>query len=224
MPRRTKDLDLFVLPADVRAALDVLSRAGFSTELTFPHWLGKVHCNDDFVDIIFNSGNGLCPVDAAWFTHALDGELLGLAARLCPIEETIWQKAFIMERHRYDGADVAHLLRARGRLLDWQRLLERFGDQWRVLFSHLALFGFIYPADEQIIPRWVRDELTLRYLQQQAGKSPGTRLCGGTFLSSVQYRADLQQEGFEDGRLPPHGSMTVQQLALWDASIDAATD
>src|SRR5687768_4092634 len=84
MPRRTKDLDLFVLPADVHRALAGLSRAGWRTELTFSHWLGKVFCNGDFVDIIFNSGNGLCPVDALWFEHALEGDLLGLPARLCP--------------------------------------------------------------------------------------------------------------------------------------------
>ena len=31
---------------------------------------------------------------------------------LIPAEEMIWSKAFIMERERYDGADVAHILRA----------------------------------------------------------------------------------------------------------------
>jgi hypothetical protein len=218
MPRRTKDLDLFLLPTDVDLALSLCAAAGFRAELAFSHWLGKVLCGDDFVDIIFNSGNGLCPVDAAWFEHALEGMVLDRAVPLCPIEETIWQKSFIMERHRYDGADVAHLLRAAGGKLDWQRLLLRFGDHWRVLFSHLALFGFIYPDHEQLIPECLRRELATRYLKQTANSSH-TRRCDGTLLSSIQYREDLKSEGFEDGRLT-HGSMTVQQLVRWDASLD----
>ena len=31
---------------------------------------------------------------------------------------------------------MAHLLRAGGRLLDWRRLLRRFGPHWRVLFQY----------------------------------------------------------------------------------------
>ncbi len=58
----------------------------------------------------------------------------------------IWSKAFIMERERYDGADIAHLILACGRDLDWRRLLGRFGRRWRVLLSHLVLFGFVYPG------------------------------------------------------------------------------
>jgi hypothetical protein len=28
------------------------------------------------------------------------------------VEEMVWQKAFIMERERFDGADVVHLIQA----------------------------------------------------------------------------------------------------------------
>jgi len=40
----------------------------------------------------------------------------------------IWSKAFIMERDRYDGADIAHIIRTCGKGLDWSRLLHRFGS------------------------------------------------------------------------------------------------
>ncbi len=87
------------------------SRApGYRTESRFPHWLGKAHSGDDFVDIIFSSGNGVATVDDDWFAHAVGRGVLGLAVQLCPVEETIWSKAFVMERERYDGADVAHIL------------------------------------------------------------------------------------------------------------------
>jgi len=145
--RHTKDFDLFIQPRDFDGALAALAAAGYPVERNFPHWLGKAHGADgSFVDLIFGSGNGLTRVDEAWFRHARRGEVLGVQVRLCPPEEMLWSKAFIMERERYDGADVAHLLRCCAEELDWQRLLARFGEHWRVLLSHLVLFGYIYPA------------------------------------------------------------------------------
>lgn len=145
--RHTKDFDLFILPRDFDAALAALAAAGYPVERNFPHWLGKARGADgSFVDLIFGSGNGLTPVDEGWFRHARRAEVLGVQVRLCPPEEMLWSKAFIMERERYDGADVAHLLHCCAEELDWQRLLARFGEHWRVLLSHLVLFGYIYPA------------------------------------------------------------------------------
>ena len=123
--RHTKDLDLFVRSEDYPRVLEKLAARGYRTELTDPQWLAKVFFEEHFVDVIFGSGKGLGPVDQTWFEHAVPGEILGLPVRLCPLEEMIWSKAFIMERERYDGADVAHLLRARGPEMDWQRLLQR---------------------------------------------------------------------------------------------------
>src|SRR5579864_112979 len=55
--RHTKDLDLFVRPADGPRALDALAAAGWRTEVTFTHWLGKAFGGEDFIDIIYSSGN-----------------------------------------------------------------------------------------------------------------------------------------------------------------------
>ena len=150
--RDTKDLDVFLRRRDCDSALAVLANAGFKTELTFPHWLGKARAGDRFIDLIFGAGNGVAIVDDLWFTHANPGNVLGVPVLLCPPEEMIWSKAFIMERERYDGADVAHLILACGRELDWGRLLGRFGRRWRVLLSHLVLFGFVYPGEQGVIP------------------------------------------------------------------------
>lgn len=124
--RNSKDLDLVLEPAQAMAVLKLFSAHGYRTELSFPHWLGKIFSANDVVDIIFNSGNGICKVDNDWFDHSAPGEILGIAVKLCPAEELIWTKGFIMERERYDGADVAHLVRMRGAQLDWSRLLRRF--------------------------------------------------------------------------------------------------
>src|SRR5258705_333222 len=131
-------------------------------ELTHPHWLGKVYADDAYVDVIFRSGNAVAEVDDEWFEHAIPDEVLGMPASLCPAEEVIWSKGFVMERERFDGADMAHLFRACAERLDWDRLLRRYGAHWRVLLSHLVLFGFIYPAESSKIPNWVMSDLLTR--------------------------------------------------------------
>ena len=45
-----------------------------------------------------------------------------------------------MERERFDGADVAHIIRGWGHQMDWNRLIERYESHWRVLYTHLVLF------------------------------------------------------------------------------------
>lgn len=117
--RRTKDFDLYIRPHDVAVALDALARAGYETELTSPHWLAKARRGRDYVDLIFRAGNGLCEVDDSWFERAHDHELLGWHVKLAAPEETIWMKAYIMERERFDGADIAHIL-----------LRDSIGDIW----------------------------------------------------------------------------------------------
>lgn len=54
--RDTKDLDVFVRQRDRDAALRALAVAGYRTELTFPHWLGKAFSGDEVLDIIFRPG------------------------------------------------------------------------------------------------------------------------------------------------------------------------
>jgi len=174
--RHTKDFDIFIRSGDYDTVMKVLERAGCRTELTFPHWLGKAHCGDSFIDVIFSSGNGIARVDEEWFEHSVDGEVLGLPVRLCPAEEMIWSKAFIMERERYDGADIMHLLRACGDRLDWPRLLRRFGPHWRVLLKHLVMFGFVYPCERNRIPRAVMRELLDRLEAELDSPPPSARV------------------------------------------------
>ena len=137
--RPTKDFDAFVMKHDVEAALEAFRVEGYRAELSFPHWLGKAWHGEKFIDLIFGSGNGIAPVDETWFEHATRAIVYGREVELAPPEESIWSKAFIMERERYDGADVVHLVHEQGMTLDWHRLVRRFGNHWRVLFAHLTL-------------------------------------------------------------------------------------
>jgi hypothetical protein len=201
--RHTKDLDIFIRPGDCERVLETLSVAGYQTELTDPRWLAKAFEGEDFIDVIFSSGNAIAEVDDAWFEHAIEARMLGLPVQLCPPEEMIWSKAFVMERERYDGADIAHLLRSHGGRLDWQRLLDRFGSHWRVLLSHLILFGFIYPHERDGIPPAVTDGLMGRLRSESQASPTAGRLCQGTLLSKAQYVIDIDRWGYQDARLPP---------------------
>jgi hypothetical protein len=198
--RDTKDLDVFVRPGDCPSVLQVFAEAGYRTQLTFPHWLGKIFHDDYFIDVIFSSGNGVAEVDEKWLHHAEPCGLLGQPVRISPVEEMIWSKGYIMERERFDGADIAHLLRVRGADLDWPRLLRRFGPHWRVLLSHLVLFGFIYPGERDKVPEWVVGRLLKRMAQETASEPARNRLCQGTLLSRAQYLPDVEKWGYEDAR------------------------
>ena len=218
--RSTKDFDIFVRPRDVPRVLDVLTRSGFKTEMAFSHWLAKAYHADKFIDVIFSSGNAVAEVDDEWFAHAVDEQVLGASVRLCPAEEMIWSKSMIMERERYDGADVAHLFRHCSGLLNWERMLQRFGPNWRVLLGHLILFGFIYPGERALIPAAVIKELLNRLLAELDVPTRDSKVCQGTLLSRAQYLVDVEEWGYEDARLQPRGSMTPEQIAEWTAGID----
>jgi hypothetical protein len=210
--RRTKDFDLYVRPHHIDAALEALARAGFNTEVTSPHWLAKARHGRDYVDLIFRAGNGLCEVDDSWFARAHDHELLRMPVKLCAPEEMIWMKAYIMERERFDGADIAHLLVTCGDKLDWPHLVRRFGPDWRVLMSHLVLFGYIYPGEQGRIPSSVMDELSERLRKESPGQE---HVCRGTLLSRKQYLVDVQKWGFHDARLEKRVHMNSQDIAQW---------
>lgn len=222
--RHTKDLDVFLQKDDAREALKMFQRNGYRTQLTFPHWLGKAFKVDDettFVDVIYGSGNGLCPVDDDWFKYAVDGEVLGRPARLVPVEEVIWTKAFICERERYDGADINHLLYHRGDSVNWRRLMGRFAGHERVLLSHLVLYDYVYPDRREMVPLWVMEELMDRVRQgrEYSSANGDSKLCRGTFLSREQYLLDLKDRGYQDARLQPRGPMSEKDVKHWTEAI-----
>jgi hypothetical protein len=219
--RDTKDLDVFVRPDDAGRVLATLAAAGYRTEMTAPHWLGKAFFGDAFVDVIFSSGNGVAVVDDQWLEFADEGLVLDRPAPISPVEEMIWSKAFVLERERFDGADVAHLIRARGQGLDWRRLFMRFDPHWQVLFSHLLLYRFAYPSERQAVPRWVLRGLLGRMQRELEGELPQRRVCQGTLLSARQYLVDVEQWGFDDARLDPEVNMTAEDIELLTTSLRA---
>ena len=217
--RHTKDFDVFVHARDFDRTLAALENAGYDTSVPFPHWLGKAYCGEYFVDVIYGSGNGVALVDDEWFEQATLETVFDKTVMLVPIEEMLWSKALIQERERFDGADVAHLLLKRADVLNWRRLLRRFGSDWRVLLAHLILFGYIYPGERDRIPAWVLHELLRRLRTCMSAPTLDERTCRGTLLSRQQYLVDVEQWGFEDVRLYPDNAMSETDIAIWTAGI-----
>ena len=209
--RDTKDLDVFLRRRDLEAAFAALEGAGFRTEMVDPVWIGKAYRGEWFVDLIFSSGNGVALVDDAWFEHGTPAEVMGTPVLLAPAEEILWSKAFVMERNRYDGGDIAHLLRARAPMMDWARLLSRFNAHWRVLFSHIILFGFVYPSQRLRVPDWFMHEMVRRLELEMQSLPPDRRVCQGTLLSWSQYLVHLDRGEYEDARHLPRGKLTGEE-------------
>lgn len=218
--RSTKDLDLFLRREDLDRVNLLMEAEGWRTELSYPHWLAKVYAGEDFIDLIFNSGNGLTPVDDRWFRNNAQADILGVPVRIANMEDGLLSKAFIMERERYDGADIAHLLQANAERIDWPLLVERFGPHWRVLLAHLSLFGFIYPGERHRIPQWVMQGL-LDKMAAEIAQPPAQdpHVCAGTLLSREQYLHDVERLGYIDGRLTPVSTMTPEDVATWTEAI-----
>jgi hypothetical protein len=214
--RHSKDFDIFAREHDVDGILTILEAMGCRVERTFPHWLAKAYGGEDYVDVIYGGGSGIATVDDGWFEHAVEGEVLGARVKLIPAEEMIWSKAFVMERERYDGADIVHVLLRRGRELDWDRLLRRFDPDWRVLLSHLVMFGYVHPSERDAVPRRVVEELAARLRREAETPAPPEKVCRGPVVSRLQYLTDVLDWGFTDVRLQdPRIHMSPEDVESW---------
>lgn len=203
--RRTKDLDVFIRPADCGRALRAFEEEGYRTEVTDSDWLAKAYREPYFVDIIFSSGNSIATVDDGWFEHAALVRALGRDVKIAPVEEMIWSKTFVMERERFDGADVLHLILKRSKRIDWIRLLDRMAEHWQVLLAHLVLFQYCYPSERENVPLWVLDRLQAKMRKERVSGNASDRICRGPLISRAQYTSDLEDGGFMAPERPPVG-------------------
>ncbi len=121
-----------------------------------------------------------------------------MSAPIVAPAEIIWSKCFIQQRHRYDGADIAHVLLKAHKLIDWPRLLGYMEVHWEVLLLHLLNFRWIYPSERDAVPAWVLDELLDRLANQRRLPPPQLKICRGRMFSRVDYEIDVKDWGFTD--------------------------
>lgn len=196
--RATKDLDIFCRAGDFPRILLHFREQGFETVTVDERWLAKVKRDDCFFDVIFSSTAAVVTITDLWFQESHPAEIYGVPVQLTPPTEMIWSKALLQNRHRYDGADIAHLILRQSDRIDWKRLLAHMEQYWEVLLMHVLNFRFIYPSEREKIPRWLLDELLLRTREQADLPPPQTKVCRGRLFSPDDYRIDVSEWGFAD--------------------------
>jgi hypothetical protein len=196
--RQTHDIDIFCKASDYPLILKLFDGFGFKHEITDARWLAKVFKNNYFMDVIFSTTQGVCPVNDTWFKRSHKMKLFNTSLQLMPVEELIWSKSYRQERDRYDGSDINHLILKKGDKLDWKHLLTVMEQHWEVLFAHIINFRFVYPADRDIVPKWVMKELINRVSHQLELSTPKDKVCRGKLLSAFQYNVDVNDWGYKD--------------------------
>ena len=135
-PRCSSDIDLFVAPESAPYALEVLAKAGFTTEVTNPAWLYKAFYQDILVDLLFKTVGDIY-LDREMLRRARTETVLGCEVRVIPPEDLIVIKAIVHDeetpRHWHDA--LALIPRTD---LDWDYLLARANHAPRRVLALLA--------------------------------------------------------------------------------------
>ena len=198
--RYTKDMDVFLKPEDLSAALEALERSGFETEVTDERWIAKAYRGDEMVDLIFNSGNGQVSFNEQLFKGSRKGELFGEEVQVLSIEEIITLGLFVAAHDRFDGSETVHLILQMEGKLDWERILERLGDSWELLLWSLILFDYVYPGHSDYLPKDLMVRLFDRVRQRWENPRARAKDFRGTLLDPYSYNVDIEQWGYEDLR------------------------
>jgi len=196
--RPTKDVDVFAKAGDALKMLHYCKEHGFDVEIVDERWLYRITRGELFVDVITNMPTVTTHVTDEWFVGAPKAELFGAQIRLVPPTQFIWSKIFVQDHHRYDMADVAHMILKCHDAIDWKQLLSHMELYWEVLLMALLNFRFVYPSERHLVPRCLMDELMERLRDQYDVKGPGKKVCRGRIFSPRDYAIDVDQWGFSD--------------------------
>lgn len=195
--RDTKDLDLFLPTQEAGRALDILKKDGFDTEVLDNVWLAKAKRDGFFVDLITGMSNGVIRVDYSWIRHASRAQIFGLSVRVLAPEDLIASKVFVTRRERFDGADICHVIYGTRGKLDWQRLLALVGEHWEMLFWHLLLYHYIYPANTGYVPHEIWNELLQRFRVELAHPNKDVEF-RGSLIDDKMFAIDVAEWGKRD--------------------------
>ena len=141
--RPTKDVDVFTTAGDALKMLSYFKDHGFDVEVVDERWLARITRGELFVDVIYNMPTVTTHVTTSWFDNAPTTQLFGATVQLVPPTEFIWSKIFVQDHHRYDGADVAHMILKCHEQVDWRRLLSHLELYWEVLLIAVLNIRFI---------------------------------------------------------------------------------
>lgn len=195
--RATLDLDLMLVPAAVDRAIQALGQHG-ARLLGRDLFQVRLSLDGNEIDLVHRVAHGEYAVDASWRQAAVPGYLFDVATLVASPPDLIWAKVFIASRHRFDGSDIVHLIRATHRTLDWQRLAARLQPYPELLLAYLNLFEFCYPGERGVIPDWLWHSLLAVF--ETPPEPAGPRICRGPLLDSTSFIFDGVAKGYQDVR------------------------
>ena len=126
---------------------------------------------------------------------------MGVKTWLVPIEEMIALAAYVAERSRFDGAEIAHLIRSAKGKIDWDRVLELLGEDHQLLLWHLIFFDFVYPGRSKYLPQELMIQLFEEMRQRWSNPSRDIKAFRGTILDPFSFTVDVEDWGYEDQRI-----------------------
>jgi hypothetical protein len=192
--RDTKDLDVFCRPEDAARVLAALARADFDPQVVYESWLAKAWEDEVFVDVIWRNANGLFPVTDAWFEHAPRGVLMSREVRMLPVEELLLSKMMVGGRHRFDGADVLHVLYRAHDRIDWARLEEGAGEHVGLLVAYLHMFRWGYPESAEFVP----EDVLARFERKARTARSSFGAFRALLLDIPSFQVDVESWGLPD--------------------------
>lgn len=198
--RDSKDLDVFLRPADLKPALDALAGAGYETEVRDTYWLAKAHQRPLLLDLLFAVRHTtVLQVTEEWFRSCHRAELLGVPTCMLGLEELIATKVYLAARDRFDGADIVHLIRAVRGDVDWDHIVHLLGGDEEVLLWHLVLFDMVYPGHSEFLPQR-RMEKAFDRVKARWAQPHDPRRFRGMLFDPEALAVDVKEWGYEDGR------------------------
>lgn len=167
--RNTHDIDIYVTHDNVARAADALESVGFmdigEQAAGDRQWIYHTAKNGLIFDVIWRFANLANYITPSWFERASAGEFLGLDLQFLPLEELVWIKVFVINRHRCDWPDVMRIIQAQCQSLDWDRLLELIGEHWLLLAGLIDIFDWQHPDSLDCIPDSIREQIARRRLE-----------------------------------------------------------
>lgn len=163
--RNTKDLDLYVLPAEKEQYIAALTSIGavdlFDQESYDRGWIYRSTRDGYIVDIIWSMANYRRSLDEDYIEAGPVIDIRGERLHVLPAEELILNKLYILQRSRSDWFDVFNLLYCTDGQLDWWRLLAKLGDDKPLLGGALQVFAWLCPGRAAKIPEFVWSDVGL---------------------------------------------------------------
>ena len=163
--RRSKDLDIYILPEHRDHVVAAMSDCGlddyYSVKEYVRHWIYRGYRDDAIVDAIWAMANQRTVVDETWVTTGPMVQMFQQEFRVVPPEELLWSKLYVLQRDRCDWPDIMNLVYAAGPTLDWNHLISRVAEDRPLLKGVLSVFSWVSPQRAAKIPEQIWEKLDL---------------------------------------------------------------